>query len=205
MHGVPWPLLSWQVTEAQQNFMTAQLDWTRSELLAVFPFPHRLEMAVTLCSESLTIEITLVAGPDSPVPVSFGFHPYFGIRELPREQWRLALPAMKRLTLDPRGIPTGSATSFGRFNAQLGEVAFDDGFALIEEEASFFVSGGGRRITVEFLAGYSYAQVFAPKDKDYIALEPMTAPASALTSGHGLRLAKAGEQFRAAFRIRVEG
>jgi aldose 1-epimerase len=108
-------------------------------------------------------------------------------------------------TRDPRGIPTGSATSFGRFNAQLGEVAFDDGFALIEEEASFSVSGGGRRITVEFLVGYSYAQVFAPKDKDYIALEPMTAPASALTSGHGLRLAKAGEQFRAAFRIRVEG
>jgi hypothetical protein len=29
---------------------------------------------------------------------------------------------------------------------------------------------------VDLLAGYRYALVFAPKDKDYIVLEPMTAP-----------------------------
>jgi aldose 1-epimerase len=57
---------------------------------------------------------------------------------------------------------------------------------------------------VELLAGYRYAQVFAPKDKDYIALEPMTAPASALTSGHGLRFLPPGERFQAAFRIRLD-
>jgi aldose 1-epimerase len=57
---------------------------------------------------------------------------------------------------------------------------------------------------VEFLAGYPYAQVYAPKDKDYIALEPMTAPTSVLTSGRGLRLVKPEEQFRAMFRIRVD-
>ena len=83
-------------------------------------------------------------------------------------------------------------------------MGFDDGFALMEERALFSVAGGGRRITVELLAGYPYAQVFAPKDKDYIAFEPMTAPTSALTSGRGLRLVKAGEQFRAVFRIRVD-
>ena len=74
----------------------------------------------------------------------------------------------------------------------------------MEERASFSVTGAGRRITVEFLEGYPYAQVFAPKDKDYIAFEPMTAPTSALTSGRGLRLVKPGEQFRAVFRIRVD-
>ena len=58
-------------------------------------------------------------------------------------------------------------------------------------------------ISVELLAGYRYAQVFTPKDQDYVALEPMTAPASALNSGCGLRLAQPGREFRAAFRIRV--
>ena len=81
---------------------------------------------------------------------------------------------------------------FDGLDAQLGDVGFDDGFALMEEQASFSVSGAGRRITVEFLEGYPYAQVFAPKDKDYIAFEPMTAPTSALTSGRGLRLVEAG-------------
>jgi galactose mutarotase-like enzyme len=55
------------------------------------------------------------------------------------------------------------------------------------------------------LEGYRNAQVFAPKDKSYIALEPMTAPTSALTSGRGLRLVEPGGKFRAVFRIGIEG
>ena len=204
MHGVPWSLLAWEPTEARQDFLAARLEWTRSDLLAVFPFRHRLEMAATLRSDGLTIETTLVAGPDGPVPVSFGFHPYFGLPDFPRAQWRLELPAMRRLVLDPRGIPTGDEESFGGLDEQLGELDFDDGFALMEEQTSFSVAGAGRRITVEFLEGYPYVQVYAPKDKDYIALEPMTAPTSALTSGRGLRLVKRREEFRAVFRIRVE-
>jgi len=204
MHGVPWSLLAWELTEARQDFLAARLEWTLGDLLAVFPFRHRLEMAVTLRSDGLTIETTLVAGPDGPVPVSFGFHPYFGLADFPRARWRLELPAMRRLVLDPRGIPNGDEEPFDGLDAQLGEHAFDDGFALMEERTSFSVAGAARRITVEFLEGYPYAQVYAPKDKDYIALEPMTAPTSALTSGRGLRLVKPGEKFRAVFRIRVE-
>ena len=203
MHGVPWSLLAWEPTEARQDFLAARLEWTRSDLLEVFPFPHRLEMAATLRPDSLTIETTLIAGPGGPVPVSFGFHPYFGLPDVPRAQWRLGLPAMRRLVLDPRDIPTGAEEPFDGFDAQLGDVGFDDGFALMEDQASFSVSGAGRRITVEFLASYPYAQVFAPKNKDYIAFEPMTAPTSALTNSRDLRLVKAGEQFRAAFRIHI--
>jgi len=58
---------------------------------------------------------------------------------------------------------------------------------------------------VELLAGYQYAQVFAPKDKDFIALEPMTAPTSALASGRGFRFVRPGERFQAVFRIRING
>ena len=204
MHGVPWCRLAWELTEARQDFLAARLEWTRSDLLAVFPFRHRLEMAATLNSDGLTLETTLIASSEGPVPVSFGYHPYFGFPDLPRTQWRLELPAMKRLVLDQRGIPTGAEESFGRFDAELSDVGFDDGFALMEERALFSVSGASRRITVEFLAGYPYAQVFAPKDKDYIAFEPMTAPTSALTSGRGLRLVASGERFRAVFRICID-
>jgi aldose 1-epimerase len=204
MHGVPWSRLAWKLTEARPDFLAAQLDWSRGDLLAVFPFRHHLEMVATLRSDGLTIETTLVAGRDGPVPASFGFHPYFGLPELSRAEWRLELPAMRKLALDPRGIPTGTEEMFGEFKTLLSENGFDDGFALLKEQSSFSIEGAGRRITVEFLAGYPYVQVFAPKDKDYVALEPMTAPTSALTSGRGLRLVKAGERFRAVFRIRIE-
>jgi aldose 1-epimerase len=204
MHGVPWSLLAWEVTEAKQYFLAARLDWTHSELLTVFPFRHRVEMAATLGPDSLTVQTTLVAGPGESVPVSFGFHPYFGFADLQRPQWQLKLPAMRKLILDRRGIPTGDEESFCGLDEELGELDFDDGFALTDEQASFSIAGAGQRITVEFLEGYPYTQIYTPKDKDYIAIEPMTAPTSALTSGRGLRLVKPGEQFRAVFRIGVE-
>jgi aldose 1-epimerase len=204
MHGVPWALLVWDLTEARQDFIAARLEWTRHELLTVFPFRHRLELAATLRSDGLTIETTLAAGQDGPVPVSFGFHPYFGLPELPRARWRLELPAMRTLNLDRRGIPTGEEAPFGGFDAELGELDFDDGFALMEEKALFSITGADRRIGIELLGGYRYAQVFAPKDQSYIALEPMTAPTSALTTGRGLRVVEPGGRFQAIFRISID-
>ena len=111
---------------------------------------------------------------------------------------------MRKLLLDGRGIPTGDEEPFGGFNAQLGGVSFDDGFALMEERTSFSVVGTTCRVSVDLLAGYRYAQVFAPKDKDYIALEPMTAPTSALTSDRGLQFVAPGGRFRGAFQIRID-
>src|SRR6266536_1465672 len=97
MHGVPWSLLPWVVTEARQDFVTARLEWSNSDLLAVFPFRHRVELSAILRPDGLTLETTLVAGSEGSVPVSFGFHPYLGLPELPRAKWHLELPAMQKL------------------------------------------------------------------------------------------------------------
>lgn len=201
MHGVPWSLLAWETTEAREDFVKARLDWSHSDLLALFPFRHYLEMAVTLRSDSLTVETTLVAGREGPVPVSFGFHPYIRIPGVPRSEWLMELPAMQKLLLDGNGIPTGEEEPFNKFEEELGQSNFDDGFVLTDEQTSFSIAGGGRQITVELLTGYPYTQVYAPKDKDYIAFEPMTAPTSALTTGNGLRLVEPEGKFKAVFRI----
>ncbi len=204
IHGVPWPNLLWEVTEASKDRVLARLAWDRDELLAIFPFRHRLEMVATLRPDGLTLETTLLAGREGEVPVSFGFHPYFGLPDLARSQWRLGLPAMRRLALDGQQIPTGKEEPFEGMDAELGELHLDDGFALPTGTESFSLEGAGRRISVELLEGYCYAQVFAPLGKEYVALEPMTAPANALRSGDGLRLVQPGGRFRAAFRIRVD-
>ena len=204
MHGVPWSRLAWEPIESQRNRLSARLEWSRKDLLDIFPFPHRVELTATLCPEALTLETTLIAGSDGPVPLSFGFHPYFGVPDLPRAKWRLELPTMHRLLLDERGIPSGAEEPWDRFDSELGERSFDDGFALLDACPSFRLTGGGRRITVEFLAGYPYAQIFAPNEQEFVAIEPMTAPTSALTSGRGLRVVAPRERFEAAFRVRVE-
>jgi aldose 1-epimerase len=203
MHGVPWGQLAWELVDAKQDALLARLDWNRRDLLAIFPFPHKVEIAASLHPDSLTLATTVFANAGSSVPVSFGFHPYFGIPQLPRAQWRLLSPPMRKLLLDARGIPTGRQEPFLAFDSVLGDKSFDHGFALTGGQSIFSLSGAGRTITVTFLEGFPFAQVFAPREKDFIALEPMTAPTNALGSGQALRVLAPGSQLRASFRISV--
>jgi aldose 1-epimerase len=203
MHGVPWGKLDWEVVEVKRNSILARLAWEHPDLLAIFPYPHKLQMVAALRPDTLTLQTTVFASAGSRVPISFGFHPYFGIPQLPRQEWRVELPVMRRLLLDARGIPTGGQEPFGPIDTVLGGMNFDDGFAVMDAQPAFSLSGAGRRITLQFLEGFPYAQVFAPKNKDFIALEPMTAPTSALTSGQGLHLVEPGAEFRASFRVSV--
>jgi aldose 1-epimerase len=203
MHGVPWGQLQWNVTSSSADALNARLDWLSQELLAIFPFPHHVEMAVRLRPFDLEIHTTVFADSGSPVPISFGFHPYFGIPKIPRTEWTLNAPAMRKLALDAQGIPTGAETPSKPVSARLGNTGYDDGFALSNEQARFSVEGNGYSIAIEFKNGFDFAQIFAPKDKEFIAIEPMTAETNALCSGKRLRVIAPGEQFSASFRIEI--
>ena len=202
MHGVPWTRLAWQVTAATASSLEARLDWS-GELLSVFPFPHRIELAIEAREQTLRVSTRLAAGRDGPVPVSFGFHPYLGLPGAPRSDWRASLPAMRELLLDARGIPTGEERAFPGMDEPLAGVDLDAGFAVLDERAAFSLACAGRHITLQLLSGYRYAQVFAPMDRDFVAFEPMTAPTAALCSGRGLHVVEAGGEFRAGFEVRV--
>ena len=202
IHGVPWSRLRWDVVAGDSSGISARLEWDRPDLLAVFPFPHRLEMTAVLDPAGLTITTTLVATASTPVPISFGFHPYLGLPS-PRAEWILERPAMRRLGLDPRGLPTGDETPSPAETAPLSGRAFDDAFARTAGSARFSVADAGRRLSVEPLEGFRFAQIYAPAGSDFIAFEPMTAPANALVRGRGLEVVAAGGRFRTAFRIAV--
>jgi aldose 1-epimerase len=202
IHGVPWSRLAFGVTAERENALSARLEWATRELLAVFPFPHLLELDVMLDPGGLTIETALTPAADVPVPVSFGFHPYFVLPGVARDDWVLGLPAMERLELDARGIPTGTRAPVAPSSAPLAGRALDDGFAS-PSPPRLELSGGGRRIAVELGPGYPFAQVFAPPSPAVVALEPMTAPTNALASGHALRLVEPGDTFVATFRIAI--
>ncbi|MGB9510641.1 MAG: hypothetical protein WBU20_03065, partial [Candidatus Acidiferrum sp.] len=99
MHGVPWGQLSWKICEAEKDCFLASLHWDHLDLLALFPFPHQMQIAGRIAPDSLTLETTVLADSESSVPISFGFHPYFGIPKLPRAQWHVQLPSMRKLQL----------------------------------------------------------------------------------------------------------
>jgi galactose mutarotase-like enzyme len=208
IHGLATASPYWEVTAAEADDagarLRADLDFAaHPELLAGFPFPHRLEAEVMLSGRTLSVQTTLVATGERPVPVAFGYHPYLGLPGLPRPDWRVTLPVRRRARLDERGIPTGETEPAAMESGPLGERGFDDLFVELYHPPEFLLEGAGRRIEVRFEQGYPCAQVYGPPEEEHVCFEPMTAPTNALVSGSGLRLVPPGGRYVACFSICV--
>jgi aldose 1-epimerase len=176
------------------------------ELLAGFPFPHTLDLSVSLRGDQLTWSTTLTATGDVPVPVSFGWHPYLTLPGVPRADWELTLPLVREALLDTRSLPTGQTRPAPFTRGALGERAFDDLFPLLADPPEFVLAGGGGALRLRFEEGYRCAQVFSPPGADFICFEPMTAPTDALRrGGEGLRLVAPGDELTARWSLLVEG
>ena len=185
IHGVLAAYTGWQVTAESQNTLSAEVDYGADpQLLASFPFPHILSQHITLAERTLTVETTVTPTTAAPVPLCFGYHPYFAIPDVPREEWTLTAPAMRRLPVDDKGIPTGGSEAWPGRSGPLGNITYDDGFDEVPDGAVFALAGGGRNIEVTFEKGYPAAQLFVPPSEALVAIEPMAAPTDALTRGN---------------------
>jgi aldose 1-epimerase len=202
IHGVLAAYPDWRVTHESPNELTAEVDFGDQELLASFPFPHRLALTVSLFERTLRLRTSVTPSGDKAVPLCFGFHPYLRLPDAPRDQWIIETPPLRHLKLDDRGLPTGETTLQPASTEPLGDKGFDDGYDEVAEGAVFAVSGGGRRIEVHFEQGYPAAQIFAPPGEDVVCFEPMAAPTDALRRG-GYRTAEPGDWGIAQFSIRV--
>jgi aldose 1-epimerase len=207
IHGVIAGALDWELLDQDSaedtHRLRARMRWERPELLAIFPHPHQLELEARIVGSALTIETVVHAGPAAAVPVSFGYHPYLTIPGTDRGGWQVELPVTTRLLLDERMIPTGISETIDPPRVQLADSNWDDAFSGLVRPAVFVLTGGRRRIELEFLEGYTHAQVFAPPGENFICFEPMTAATNALVTGIDLPWVAPGEQFRSAFRVSV--
>src|ERR1700720_3995270 len=108
IHGVLAAYPGWRVTTQSENELTAEVDFGADpRLLASFPFPHVLAVAVPLAERALTLRTTVTATGDTAIPLCFGFHPYLHLPDVPRGEWIIETPPLRHLRLDERGLPPG--------------------------------------------------------------------------------------------------
>ena len=210
IHGTLTARPGWRLerlaAEPDRAVLAAGFDYGAwPELLAAFPFPHRLTVTAALQGASLAVTTTLAATGQRPVPVAFGWHPYLRLPGAPRAAWRLLLPRRTHLELDDRGLPTGKSADKPAEADPVGERTYDDLYALEDDPGGrrLGLEAAGRRLVVGYGDGYDHAQVFAPPGVEFVCLEPMTGPTAALAAG-STPLVAPGDTFAARFTVTVE-
>lgn len=211
IHGLLHASPRWTVghTHADDGSVTVGARYDAADdaaLLAGFPFPHTLDLTVSLRTDLLTFTLTLTATGSVAVPVSFGWHPYLRLPGIPRTEWELTLPLVREALLDARSIPTGQTRPAPFTRGLLGDRSFDDLFPLLSDPPEFVLAGGGGALRLRFEEGYRCAQVYSPPGADFICFEPMTAATDALRrGGAGLPLVAPGDALTARWSLLVEG
>jgi aldose 1-epimerase len=212
IHGARPGALPWELLDAgadgDAEGLRARLRWEREELLAIFPWRHEVQLRASIAGATLSIETTVRAADDSPagdaaLPVAFGFHPYLSLPDRERGAWEVALPVTRQLTLDEKMIPTGESRPFERRRFVLADSVWDDAFSGLAAPRVFALSNRDAGVDLEFIEGFSWAQLYAPSGGPFVCFEPMTAPTNALRSGEALPRVDPGGAYRAAFALSV--
>jgi galactose mutarotase-like enzyme len=192
----------WTVVRVQARthdaVLLAERWWEAPEELAVFPFPHLLEVAVKVSVRGLDVTTTVTPTAKQPVPVAFGWHPYLAVPEETRRDWQLALPPRSHLELDRRFLPTGEAQDEEQELEPLASRDLDDLYLPYKNRLS--LAGRVGAVSLTLGGGYTYAQVYAPANRAFACLEPMTAPTNALAEGTA-PIVEPGDRYRATFRL----
>lgn len=186
---------AWEVNQQTANSLTLSLSH-HPATLSQYPFPFSLKLIYTLTANSLTLATTLHNPGPTDLPFSFGFHPYFQIAN--KSALELAIPATT-VTDQKKQITTPFTGKFDWTAPEL-DLAFRP---LAQPQAQMTNTATDTSLTLDFSPDYSTLVFWTIAGKDYVCVEPWTAPRNALNTGEDLLKVSPGGAWQGEFKLTV--
>jgi len=194
MHGMltAWP--QWDVTEvkadAKSAHATSRMEfWKYPELMANWPFAHEYEMTYKLSDGVLEVITTVVNRSAAPMPLALGYHPYYNLPDVPRDEAAAHIPAKTAVVTDDKLVATGEMKPMDLPDpTPLKGRTLDNGYTdLVRDKdgrAVFSVEGGGKKIEVTYGPKWLVAVVWEPANQTFICFEPMAGITNGVNLAH---------------------
>jgi galactose mutarotase-like enzyme len=168
--------LPWTIEERRNNSLTLSLN-SSPQTLMQFPWAFNAQLVFQLASTGLRITTRVRNASAEPMPYALGFHPYFQVID------------KTRATIESRATRafdnvTRQTVPFTKFDLTANEVDLH----LIDhpDHAMTLQLGDGAGVVVRGSNDFSRWVVWTLAGKEFICVEPWTAPGNALNSGDGL-------------------
>ena len=175
--------LPWSVSKQASNAVTLTLA-ANAFTLAQYPWPFRVELQIELRGTCLTLDTRVTNMGNEPMPYGLGFHPYFRVTDKVHTR-----------------IPTRATHAFDNVDKHVVPFA---GFDFTQAEVDIhLLDHPDREATLQLADGSSIAVrgssdikrwvVWTLAGRDFLCLEPWTAPGNALNSQEHLIVLPAGD------------
>jgi aldose 1-epimerase len=187
IHGFVTTTDQWQVVDVKADttaaWVTSRLEFARQPAwMKQWPFAHTIDMTYRLQSGVLEVQTTITNQSAEAMPVSIGFHPYYQLSDSPRDEWTLGVGARTHWLLAQNKVPTGETEAIetifpSPLAASLRAADLDDVFGDLVRDgqgrATMSIVGRSQRLDLVLGANYRSVVIWAPKDRDFICVEPM--------------------------------
>lgn len=210
LHG----LLAWAdfaATAVSDDAVTLQAELPAQ---SGYPFPLRVEVTFALAANGLTQTVTATNRGAVDAPYGTGPHPYLVAGPGLADDWTLSLPAAQVATLsEPRLLPTGvisvAGTEFDFRSPHAIETTFiDHAYTALERDdeglATVLVTAAdGHGVGMTWDATCPWVQVHTADGtgRSGLAVEPMTCPPDAFSTGEDVVRLTPGNAHTASWRI----
>jgi galactose mutarotase-like enzyme len=169
----PWAVVSEAASEIKLRLASD------SQTLAQFPWPFRLELAFSLQGRRLRISSRVQNEGESVLPFALGYHPYFHVND--KQHAHIDTRATRAFDNVTKRV--GPFTGFDLTANEVDVHLLDHG-----SSASTLHLPDGARIRLSASPEFSRWVVWTVAGKDFVCLEPWTAPGNALNTGELLSL-----------------
>jgi aldose 1-epimerase len=216
IHGLLLFASDWQIVtlhaDAGSAEVTSRLEfWKHPEWMAQFPFAHTIEMTHRLSGGVLEVRTTVENQSREPLPLLIGFHPWYQIPDILRDEWTIHLPVRDHYAVSNRMVPTGDKKPTDLPDPlPLRGRQLDDVFGGVNSRDEFWVEAKGQRMSVRFGPKFPIAIAYAPETRNVVCFEPMTGITNAFNLAHAglykdLQTIAPGAKWTESFWIRTSG
>lgn len=190
---LPWIVINQSTDNGASITLSLSSD---SETLKVYPFQFELNFTYKLIGKQLIIEQSYHNKSQKIMPFSVGFHPYFLCGD--KTKLQLDIPAQEyNSKLGDKTYPFNGELDY---NLEEIDIAFTQ---LQRQKAGFFARKRNLKVEISYSDLFSTLVFWTLKDKDFICVEPWSAPRNALNTGEQLNYLQPDEIYTAQVSIEI--
>lgn len=169
-----------------------------AETRAAFPFAFRLDLGVSVSGRTLRLELSVENRSAAPMPIHAGFHPYFFVPDASKREARIPTPATRAWDNLARAEVPVAGVDLARAEVDLHLLDHGPSHIRLERPAPL------PAIRVDASPEFGAWVIWTLAGRDFVCVEPWTAPAGALATGAGLLFVEPGGSRRLSVAMTVE-
>jgi aldose 1-epimerase len=170
--------------EEHKDNCSATFNYYEKNLSEGFPFTYFLSVTYTLFEEGLKVRITIKNTDTKPFPFTLGWHPYFYSDNLSESS--LDFNSDEKVKFNKSMITKKIVNHKSPKILKIEDKQLDDCFILNDNKVAFITPSYKMEIYTD--SEKNYLQLYTPKEKAIIAIEPMTGISNSFNNKVGLQV-----------------